>query len=123
MTCLGLYNIMQPTIFMTFQIAKSGLISSTDKLSELSRLSGLPSDSDPLIPLIVPMKANLRPFTINYRVTQDPETLQQVAGMIADRNPNLSEFNPSLAVVVTVEDAVVRFTDVSVSDLHTINMP
>ena len=93
------------------------MISSKEKLSDLGRLDGLPSDSDPLVPLIVPMWANFRPLTINYRVTQDPETLQQVASMITGRNPDLSDYQPSIAVVVTVVEAQVEFTDVSVSDL------
>ena len=101
---------------MVFQIAPNGLISSTDNLRHLGRLDGLPSDSDPLIPLIVPMWANFKPLTINYRVTQDPETLQQVASMIIARNPDLSDYQPSIAVVVTVVEAQVEFTDVSVSD-------
>ena len=101
---------------LAFQIARSGLISSTDNLHLLGTLDRLPSDSSPLIPLIVPMWANFKPLTINYRVTSDTDTLRQVAGMIASRNTDLSDYQPSIAVVVTVEDAQVEFTDVKVSD-------
>ena len=82
----------------------------------LGGFNKLPRDSSPLIPLIIPMWANFEPLTISYRVTQDPDTLQQVASMITARNSDLSDYQPSIAVVVTVEDAVIRFADTSVSD-------
>ena len=93
------------------------MISLTDAVLNLDILNGLPRDSSTLIPLIVPLWANFRPLTIGYRVSQDPDTLQQVASMITSLNPDLSDYHPSLAVVMTVENAQVEFTDVTVSDL------
>ena len=92
------------------------MISSTQTLSDLVTVTGLPRVSSPHVPLIVPLWANFKPLTISYRVSQDPETLLQVTSMITSRNPDLSEYNPSLAVVVTVEDAQIEFTDVTVSN-------
>ena len=99
-----------------FQIAPSGVMSSTNAVLDLSTLNQLPRESPPLVPLIIPVWANFRPFIISYRVTQDPDTLQQVVSMITSRNSDLSNYHPSLAVVVTVEDAQIDFTDVTVSD-------
>ena len=79
----------------------------------------LPLNSDSPIPLVIPLWANFRPLTISYRVTEDTHTLQQVTEMIADRNPELSSYQPSLAVVITVVDAELSFqsTRVSISSI------
>ena len=83
-------------------------------------LDSFPLAADLFIPLIVPLWANFRPLTISYRVTEDTDTLQQVTEMIADRNPELSSYQPSLAVVITVVDAELSFqsnTTVSISSI------
>ena len=53
--------------------------------------------------------------TIYYRVAQDQVTLNQVVGMITDVNPELSDYLPTLAVIVTWFEARL-FIDQSVSD-------
>ena len=53
--------------------------------------------------------------TIYYGVAQDQVTLNQVVGMITDVNPELSDYQPTLAVIVTWFEA--RFyRNQSVSD-------
>ena len=38
---------------------------------------------------------------IYYRVSYEPDTLDQVVKIIADLNPALSDYQPALAVIVT----------------------
>lgn len=40
------------------------------------------------------------------RVSQDPVILEKVEGMVTDQNPELSDFEPSLAVIVTWQNNV-----------------
>jgi 5'-3' exonuclease len=56
------------------------------------------------MPIIAPLWTDFRSANTMYRVTDDPDTLQLVREMISSRNPNLRNYQPSLAVVVTVED-------------------
>ena len=100
------------------QIASNGLMSSSAMLKDLNLFAEFPRESAPLLPLIAPLWANFRkPLTIHYRVTGDPNTLQQVTEMIAYRNPELRDYQPSLAVVATVENAKLTFQDLRVSTL------
>ena len=45
---------------------------------------------------------------IYYRISQDPDILSQVVGMIAAVDSGLSEYQPTQAVVVTWFDATPR---------------
>ena len=54
--------------------------------------------------------------TIYYRVAQDQVTLDQVVGMITEVNPELSDYLPTLAVIVTWFEARLS-TNQSVSNL------
>ena len=57
-----------------------------------------------LIPILAPLWADFD-FRVSgavySRVTDDSDTLDQVVGMIAGLNPALSDYQPTLAVVVT----------------------
>ena len=46
---------------------------------------------------------------IYYRTSQDPDVLNQVVDMIAAMDPGLSDYQPTLAVVVTWFDATTRY--------------
>ncbi len=67
------------------------------------------------VPVIAPIWIDLD-FKSNgllyYRVSQDPATLQQVASMIAQENPRLSGYQPTLAVIVTWFEASPVFSSV-----------
>ena len=58
---------------------------------------------DPM-PLIAPLWTDFRSVTTLYRVTNDSDTLQLVRDMIVSRNPALSDYQPSVALVVTMEE-------------------
>ena len=62
-----------------------------------------PRDVPEPIPLIAPMwSSSIKSLTVNYSITADPDVLQQVVNMIS-RNSDLSDYQPSLAVVLTME--------------------
>ena len=42
-----------------------------------------------------------------HRVTEDTETLKLVARMISERNSELSDYQPSFAVIVTLENPMI----------------
>lgn len=48
--------------------------------------------------------------SVYYRTTQDQAIIDQARGMITDVNPGLSDYQPTLAVIVTWFEA--RFRDV-----------
>ena len=68
------------------------------------------------MPLIAPVWIDLL-FSdyglLYYRVSQDPDTLERVKGMITEVNPMLSGYQPTLAVIVTWFDATPLFRQVS----------
>ena len=45
---------------------------------------------------------------VHYRIAVDNTTLDEVTTMITDFNPNLANFYPTLAVVITSIDDVVK---------------
>ena len=53
-----------------------------------------------------------------YRTSQDPKILGQIASSIADVNPALSDYHPTLAVIVTWFEARSHFDDVCSTYLH-----
>ena len=62
-----------------------------------------------ITPVIAPVWADLDfrfEGLIYYRSSQDPDILDRVGGMITDVNPRLSDYTPTLAVVVTWFDAM-----------------
>lgn len=67
------------------------------------------------VPIIAPIWIDLD-FASNgllyYRSSQDPATLKQVADMIAQENPGLSDYQPTLAVIVTWFEASPVFSPV-----------
>ena len=58
------------------------------------------------ISLIAPLRVNFISTPLYYRVTQDDDTLHEVADLIASRNSNWSDYHPQLAVVLTVQNAM-----------------
>ena len=76
---------------------------SFDDAYDWSEICFLPCPSVP-VPIIAPIWADLD-FSdegrIYYRSTQDPGLLDQVRQMIADVNPGMSDYEPTLAVIVT----------------------
>ena len=57
-----------------------------------------------VVPLLAPLWEDLhflKSGFVYYRQANDTETLARVRSMIADVNPGLSEFQPTLAVIVT----------------------
>ena len=70
-----------------------------------------PRDVPDPIPLIAPIGANIRSLTVNYSITEDPDVLQQVVNMISSRNSNLSDYQPSLAVVLNMEADIIGVND------------
>ena len=105
-------------IFFLTQITPTALIVPNNE--DVNGFAEFPRDPSPSIPLIAPLWANFRPLTISYRVAEDADTLQQVTDMIAQRNPQLRGYQPSLAVVVTVENAEPSFNPIQV--LGTLHM-
>ena len=89
-------------------MSRFGLISPSNALNGVTRPNtDFPRDSDPRIPLIAPLWVEYvtRPgLRVLHRVTEDPETLELVARMISERNSELSDYQPSLAVIVTLEN-------------------
>lgn len=79
-------------------------MSNSEQLRNIRHIEPFPQRHS-FSPLIAPLWSNFEPVTINYRVAEDPDTLQQVVDMIASRNPELTDYQPSLAVVVTVHEA------------------
>ncbi len=68
---------------------------------ELSYECSLPCSTAPVIaPLWADLDFRFR-GRIYYRKTQDSGILEQVVDMIADMNPGLSGYQPTLAVIVT----------------------
>ena len=56
------------------------------------------------VPLIAPLWIDLdfQEFgLLFYRVSQDPPTLERVKSMVIQTNPTLSNYQPTLAVIVT----------------------
>ena len=45
---------------------------------------------------------------VHYRIAVDNTTLDEVTTMITDFNPNLTNFYPTLAVVITSIDVLVK---------------
>jgi len=70
---------------------------------------------DANLPIIAPLWSSLRPLTIHHRITSESDTLRRVTDMIASNNPDLADYSPTLAVVVTVEDAEHSFQNIIVS--------
>ena len=100
--------------FVYCQVSTNGLLSFNRPLREI-----LPCDLPcTRVPIIAPAWADWTfedSGTIYYRVAQDQVTLDQVVGMITDVNPELSDYLPTFAVIVTWFEARL-FGDRSVSD-------
>lgn len=89
-------------ILMPHQVSLNGLISFQQDYNNYDP-SPFPL-SDEFVPIIAPLWADFN-FTdsgaVYSRVTSDSDTLDQVVEMITNLNPSLSDYQPSLAVVVT----------------------
>ena len=53
-------------------------------------------------------------YRIYYRITSDQSTLDKVVSIITENNPNLSGYQPTLAVVVTWMLETVSYWDVTI---------
>lgn len=98
-------------IKLVLQISPDVLISSEESLSEIHthHFVHFPRFYHPILPLIAPLWASFRSVPLHYRVTKDRNTLDRVVHMIAERNPELNDYQPDLAVVLTAVDAVLSF--------------
>lgn len=95
----------------SIQVSTNGLLSFTSSfMGEL--MVAFPFSGSALI---APLWTNFTfatSGTIYYRVTEDTATLALVADMITDMNPDLADYEPSLAIVVTwFEATMVTFTN------------
>ena len=91
-----------------FQISRIGIISSKGGVSDLGDVEHFPR-MDNSMPLIAPLWTDIRSVTTLYRVTNDSDTLQLVRDMVVSRNPALSDYQPSVALVVTMEEVEIEF--------------
>ena len=66
-------------------------------------MSSFPSENQ-APPMIAALWANFMfdmTGAVYYRVSNDPDTLNQVVSMITDLNPKLTGYSPTMAVIVT----------------------
>ncbi len=88
-------------------MSTNGLLSFEAPFTE-HRVCTLPCTT---VPIIAPIWVDLiftRSGFIYYRTTQDSAVLNKVAEMIAGVNPGLSDYQPTLAIIVTWFEAPLR---------------
>jgi hypothetical protein len=93
---------------MLSQISGIGIVSPAIDVFFLGDVQTFPRTDD-IMPIIAPLWTDFRSVNTMYRVIDDPVTLQLVREMISSRNPKMSNYQPSLAVVVTVVDVEISF--------------
>lgn len=101
------------------QVSTNGLVSFQAPFSSF-HTSSFPTTS---VPVIAPLWADFdfrETGNVFYRVTTDEATLDRVRTMIANSNPNLGGFSPTLCAIVTWSEATLfsrRLSRISVMDL------
>ena len=78
-----------------------------------NQISDFPRNEEPQIPLIAPLWVGFTaPLTVFHRVAEDAETLELVTQMVAQKNSEFSDYQPSLAVIVTMEEVDIALSEV-----------
>lgn len=100
---------------ITSQISTNGLLSFEGPF-ETFRVCTFPCTVEPVIaPQWTDLDFRTSGF-IYYRISQEPYILDQVTDMITDVNPGLSDYQPTLVVIVTWFQAALR-SDQSVGSI------
>ncbi len=83
------------------QVSPSGWISFRESFG--GQLPVMFSNELPDVPVIAPLWARFNPIQrpIYYRVTSDNHTLERVVNILNDTNPDLAEYQPTFAIIVT----------------------
>ena len=83
------------------QFSTNGLITFNDEFAS-HQIMDLPRTSRPRIPLLAPLWTDInRGGELFARLVSDQETLSTVKQMLLHRNPTLTDYNPSQALVAT----------------------
>ena len=92
------------------QLFDNGIVSFINSGGVLSnRVQSLPRVVYPLIPIVVPLWTTFIPQTqgiLFRRITYEPSQLAWVKSTITHQNPDLQEYEPSVAVIITWHDFV-----------------
>ena len=90
------------------QVSTNGLISFRNSFSSFRSKSFSESFTDFNDPIIAPFWTNLVPEdsvgSIYYRTTNDSVILDRLVNITTGFNPNFSNYQPSLAIIVTWEN-------------------
>ena len=93
------------------QVLPFGIISfqnPNESYREFAIFQSHPNDPLPLIPLITALiifnSYDLTPVSVYYRTTNDTVILDRIVNITTGFNQNFSDYQPSIAIIVTWED-------------------
>ena len=104
---------------LNIQASYNGLVTFVyDLLSP--QVQSIPRTGYPLIPVVAPLWTRYTPQTLGSlfsRISYDSLDLNLVKQIISQQNPNLTDYSPSVAVIVTWHDYVLT-TGEAVSHIY-----
>ena len=108
-----MHKVLPENLVFNMQVSTNGFVS-FEGVFDLADACPLPCAD---VPLIAPIWINLNFETdglLYYRVSQKAATLNQVVDRIAQVNPGLCDYQPTLALIVTWFEASPVFSPVSI---------